>query len=291
MPELPEVETVVRGLRPILTNQLIKSIATDRAASLIGEKTDLDEFVIGAKIETIRRRAKLIIIDLDSQHSLVVHLKMTGQLVYAKDGAELKERFGAGHPSPSLIGDLPDKTTRVVIDLQSNSKLFFNDGRKFGWMKLIKTDEIDQADFYKKLGPDVFDTSPAQFLQRLAGRSKTIKACLLDQTIIAGCGNIYADESLWMSSIHPSQSVASLDKEQLTGLLENLKKVIQESLDSGGSTTRNYIDAFGRRGKYLDFARVYGRMNKPCRRCSTLIEKIKVAGRSSSHCPSCQIKI
>ena len=224
MPELPEVETVVRGLRPILIDKSIGAIATDRPASLIASQSDLDRLVVGAKIVGIRRRGKLIIIDLNKQHSLVVHLKMTGQLVYSKSGDKLKERFGAGHPSPSLVGDLPDKTTRVVIDLKPNSKLFFNDGRKFGWMKLLKTDKIISADFYKKLGPDVLDVSPAQFQQRLSGRHKTIKACLLDQTIIAGCGNIYADESLWMSFIHPSQSVASLNKKTTNQVAEQPKE-------------------------------------------------------------------
>ena len=290
MPELPEVETVVRGLRPILVNHSIESVTTDRPASLVAKPEELERHLVGSKIVGLRRRAKLIIIDLSSQYSLVIHLKMTGQLVYSKPGSSLEDRFGAGHPTPSLIGDLPDKTTRVIFDLSPQAKLFFNDGRKFGWVKLLKTDQIVDLDFVSKLGPDVFDISPSQFRQRLAGRTKTVKACLLDQTIIAGCGNIYADESLWMTSIHPAQSVASLDSRQLTSLLSNLKAVIQESIDSGGSTTRNYIDAFGRRGKYLDFARVYGRAGELCHRCQGTIEKIKVASRSSSYCPNCQVK-
>ena len=201
MPELPEVETVVLGLRQVLIGHRIVAIDSDWPQSLPIDPSDCDRLVIGARIESVSRRGKLIIIGLDTNHSLIVHLKMTGQLVYLQ--SVTKKRFGGGHPTDSLIARLPDKTTRVICQLDNGGQLFFNDSRKFGWVTLAISDYLTTIKSIRTQATDGLKIEPAELIAKLAHRRKTIKACLLDQTIIAGCGNIYADESLWDDRYSP----------------------------------------------------------------------------------------
>jgi formamidopyrimidine-DNA glycosylase len=211
---------------------------------------------------------------------------MTGQLVFVG-----QERFGAGHPSESLIGELPDRSTRVIISFTDGSKLFFNDQRKFGWMRLIPTPEVMQLDFFQKVGPEPLaaDFTWEQFRDRLMRRPKTnIKAALLDQTVIAGVGNIYADESLWGAQLHPLTLIQSLKPAQFRRLYEELVFVLKLSIEKGGSTDRNYVNAEGKKGSYIDFARVFRREGKACSRCGSIISKTRVAGRGTHLCPHCQ---
>lgn len=286
MPELPEVEVVRLGLKKLLPGLKVLSVASDWAKSFPNAQTDVNKFLIGSKIVDVRRRAKVLIIDLDTKYSLIVHLKMTGQLVYRSES----ERFGAGHPSGSLVGQLPDKSTRVILDFKT-AKLFFNDQRKFGWMKLVPTIEIPNIDFFKKVGPEPLsaDFTAKDFIQRLQKRpNSAIKAALLDQTVIAGVGNIYADESLWGAKIHPSTRVKSVSDAKLKTLFKELQFVLRLSIEKGGSTDRNYVDATGKKGSYMSFARVFRRENLPCPRCGTIIIKSRVAGRGTHTCPKCQ---
>ncbi len=252
-------------------------------------KNDVDAFMIGASIIGVRRRAKVLLIDLDTDYTLVIHLKMTGQLVFRSNDDAL--RFGAGHPNDSLIGELPDKSTRVTIDF-GDSKLFFNDQRKFGWIKLIPTIEVPNIDFMKKLGPEPLsdDFTAKDFIQRLQRRKNTsIKAALLDQTVIAGVGNIYADESLFAAKIHPAIKVKGVSDTQLESLFVGLKKVLLLSIKKGGSTDKNYVNAEGKKGSYISFAKVFRKDGQPCQKCGTIIEKIRVAGRGTHICPTCQV--
>lgn len=288
MPELPEVETVKRGLSKLIVRKKIRKFTSDWAKSLLASATELAEFGQGAIITAVRRRAKVIIIDLSTDYSLVVHLKMTGQLVYRGE-----ENWGAGHPNDSLIGDLPDRSTRVVIEFSDDSKLFFNDQRKFGWIKLLPTAEVKELPFFQKVGPEPLtdDFTVKVLTERLARRRKSrIKAALLDQSTVAGLGNIYVDESLFLSRIHPEVLVGNLTPKQLDLLTANIKRVLQQSIDAGGSSSRNYVDADGKRGNYLDGAYVYGRAGLLCRVCDAPIEKSKVAGRGTHTCPVCQPK-
>src|SRR6476620_9279526 len=149
MPELPEVETVRLGLATLLPGHVIQAVTHDWAKSFPNDPTAVTQFVVGAKITGVRRRAKVLLIDLSTDYTLVIHLKMTGQLVYRG-----KETFGAGHPNESLIGNLPDRSTRVTLELDKGAKLFFNDQRKFGWMRLMPTVEVPNIDFMKKVGPE-----------------------------------------------------------------------------------------------------------------------------------------
>lgn len=289
MPELPEVETVCRGLGSLIVGHTIRLVSCDDSPrSFPNIKTEVDLFVIGASVMGIRRRAKLLMLDLSTGYSLVVHLKMTGQLVYRGDTQD----FGAGHPSDSLVGELPDKSTRVIIEFNNNSKLFFNDQRKFGWMKLYPTVEIPNIDFMQKVGPEPLEKefTAKVFISRIRRRNgTTIKAAILDQTVLAGVGNIYADESLWGAKIHPATRVKNVSDKKLALLLKEIKYVMGLSIEKGGSTSKNYVDAEGNKGSYMDFARVFQRNGLACSRHSdTMIEKIRVAGRGTHICPVCQ---
>ena len=288
MPELPEVETVVRGLRELLPGHQIIRVKFDWPKSFPNSQQDTERFLFGAKVVYVRRRGKTILIDLDSNYTLAIHLKMTGQLVYVNKNNKDDSVWGAGHPNDSLLGDLPDKTTRVEFELDNRAMLYYNDVRKFGWVRLLPTVTLDDVDFLKKLGPDALTVSQEDFLTLFKKRQKNIKACLLDQTIVAGCGNIYADESLWMSQIHPSTKASSLKPEQLLDLHKNLVEVLELSIAQGGSSNKNYVDAEGNKGSYLEFANVYQRAGEPCNRCGTDIKRIVVAGRGTHYCPVCQ---
>ncbi|HSX47907.1 MAG TPA: bifunctional DNA-formamidopyrimidine glycosylase/DNA-(apurinic or apyrimidinic site) lyase [Candidatus Nanoarchaeia archaeon] len=287
MPELPEVETVRLGLSSLIIGKRAKTVNHDWPKSFPNAAADVESFLIGAKIIDVRRRAKVLLIDLDTNYTLVTHLKMTGQLVYRADDGE---HFGAGHPSESLIGELPDRSTRVTLELDG-AKLFFNDQRKFGWMRLIPTPEVEELDFFKKVGPEPLsdDFTPHQFVDRLQRRANTsIKAALLDQTVFAGVGNIYADESLFAARIHPANQVKNVSKAKLIELYGALRAVLRLSIEKGGSSDRNYVNAEGKKGSYLTFAQVFRRENQPCPVCGTPIEKLRVAGRGTHVCPKCQ---
>ncbi len=284
MPELPEVETVRRGLARLLPGRTVQEVDFDWPKSFPNANVDVKQFLIGANVTTVGRRAKVLLLELSSQYSLVIHMKMTGQLVFRGNEA----RFGAGHPSDSLIGKLPDKSTRVTLTFSDGSKLFFNDQRKFGWVRLLPTVEVMNLDFFQKVGPEPLgaDFNWELLKQRLLRRKKTnIKAALLDQTVIAGIGNIYADESLWGAQIHPLTLVNKLSDEQFHKLYEELVFVLELAIEKGGSTDKNYVNAEGRRGSYLSFARAFRREGQPCPRCGHMIQKIRVAGRGTHICP------
>ena len=290
MPELPEVETVRMGLLSLLPDKKVQAVSFDSAKNFPNSQPDVNAFLIGATVTDVRRRAKVLIIDLDNNYSLITHLKMTGQLVFrSNDDAT---RFGAGHPNESLIGELPDRSTRVTLDF-GDSKLFFNDQRKFGWMRLLPTIEIPEIDFFKKFGPEPLadDFTAEDFIKRLQRRSKSnIKSVLLDQTVIAGIGNIYADESLFAAKIHPTTLVKAVPKKQLTTLFHELQAVLRLSIEKGGSSDKNYVNAKGKKGSYLTFAKIFRRDGQPCLVCGTIIEKTKVAGRGTHTCSICQPK-
>jgi formamidopyrimidine-DNA glycosylase len=287
MPELPEVETVRRGLETLIIGHVIRSVGVlDSPKSFPNAKADVDKFLINAEILAVRRRAKVLLVDLSTDYTLVIHLKMTGQLVYRGD-----QVFGAGHPNDSLIGELPDRSTRVMIEFMDNSWLYFNDQRKFGWIKLLPTIEVPNIDFMKKVGPEPLeaDFTLEQFTARFARRSKTnIKAALLDQTVVAGVGNIYADESLWGAKISPKRKVVDVTPAEFVQLYHELRHVMNLAIEKGGSTDKNYVNAEGKRGSYMDFARVFRQEGQSCPRCGTTIEKIKWAGRGTHLCPNCQ---
>jgi formamidopyrimidine-DNA glycosylase len=286
MPELPEVETVRRGLAKLIIGKVVEKEVHDTEKGFPNTPADVTKFLIGAEIIDVRRRAKVLMIDLSTGYSLLIHLKMTGQLVFVG-----QTRFGAGHPNDSLVNELPDKSTRVTLTFADTSQLFFNDQRKFGWVRLIPTIEIPNITFMQKVGPEPLsqEFTPKDFIQRLARRPKTnIKAALLDQTVVAGVGNIYADESLWGAKVHPKRLVSSLTENEMTLLYHEMREVMNLAVEKGGSSNHTYVNAEGKKGSYMDFARVFRREGLTCPRCGTTIEKLRVAGRGTHICPFCQ---
>jgi len=201
-------------------------------------------------------------------------------------------RFGTGHPNDSLVGQLPDRSTRVTLTFSDGSHLYFNDQRKFGWMRLMPTLEVPEIDFMKKVGPEPLedDFTSEEFAARFTRRANTsIKAALLDQTVVAGVGNIYADESLWGARIHPKRLVMTITAGEFRLLYAELRDVMNLAIEKGGSTNQNYVNAEGKRGSYMDFARVFRREGLECPRCGTTIIKFKAAGRGTHICPVCQV--
>lgn len=289
MPELPEVETVRRGLHELIIGLVVKTAEHDNAKSFPNPAPEVQEFLIGATITAVRRRAKVLLIDLSTNYTLVIHLKMTGQMVYR--GAVV---FGAGHPNESLIGELPDRSTRVTLGFADGSHLYFNDQRKFGWMRLMPTIAVPEIDFMKKVGPEPLeaDFTAEEFAARFKRRANTnIKAAILDQTVVAGVGNIYADESLWGAKVHPKRLVKTITDEEFRLIYQELREVMQLAIEKGGSTDKNYVSVEGKRGSYLDFARAFRRDGQPCpRHPDVLIEKLRVAGRGTHICPVCQVE-
>jgi DNA-formamidopyrimidine glycosylase len=291
MPELPEVETVRRGLAELLPGRVVARVTVfNSPKSFPNAPADVEQFLYGACVTAVRRRAKVLMIDLDTQYSLVVHLKMTGQLIFRG-----VQSFAGGHPNDSLIGELPDRSTRVQVDFVDGSRLFFNDQRKFGWVKLLPTDEVKNLPFMQKVGPEPLDpqTRAEDFIQRIRRRQNSmVKPAFLDQTVIAGVGNIYADEALWAAQIHPQTRVKNVSDQQLNTLFNELRQILQLSIDQGGSTDKNYVDAEGRKGNYLTFAHVFRREGQACHRHPNQeIIKLKVGGRGTHVCPVCQVEV
>lgn len=291
MPELPEVETVRIGLQRLLPGRVIADVTHDTEKSFPNAPADVQQFLVESSVVTVERRAKVLLIELSSKYSLVIHLKMTGQLVFVGTQDDPDQRFGAGHPNDSLIGQLPDRSTRVTLHFADGSNLYFNDQRKFGWVRLMPTAEVVNLDFFKKVGPEPLsaDFTWTDLRDRLLRRKNTnIKAALLDQTVVAGVGNIYADESLWGSKIHPATIVRDVPESKIKELYVALINVLRLSIEKGGSTDKNYVSAEGKRGSYLDFASVFRREGQACPRCGTTIVKSRVAGRGTHTCPHCQ---
>lgn len=291
MPELPEVETVRRGLERLVVGKTVKAAYhVNSPKSLPNSPADMQSFLVGATITAVKRRAKVLLLELSTHYTIVAHLKMTGQLVYV--GAE---RFGGGHPGDSLVGTLPDRFTRAVIEFTDNTVLYFNDLRKFGWLKLYPTPEVPNIDFMKRVGPEPLEdafTGDVLFGRLQRRKNTTIKAAILDQTVLAGVGNIYADESLWLAKIHPATRVGLVPKAAVIDLAAAIQSVMNLSLEHGGSTDKNYVDAEGNKGSYLKFANVFRREGQMCpRHPGVIIEKTRVAGRGTHLCPVCQVEL
>lgn len=283
MPELPEVETIKRGLSCFLIGAKITKIDVKCPKSFIGTQ-------ITSKVNSIRRFGKALVIDLSDKNSLMIHLRMTGQLIFdPKSPNTTSNRFAAGHPSDNFIASLPNNQTRVVIYFD-NGILYFNDQRKFGFIKVLKTTEVENDSFIKKLAKEPWNISPDEFYQNLQKhRNSSIKATILDQSVICGLGNIYADESLFAAKIHPATKTGRIARSQSDLLLQAAANVMEKSITSGGSTMATYVKPDSTKGDYLEkFAQVFRKEGAPCPRCQTTILKTKVAGRGTHFCPQCQ---
>ena len=271
MPELPEVETIVRSLRPRLTGLRIEGLKA-LLPSLIREKErPRFEGLAGARITGLRRRGKMILIDCSGGRSLLFHLKMTGRLLLCPKNTP------------------PDKHTHLIISFRRTSRdLRFRDVRKFGFVCLIETGRAAEAPEVSRLGPEPFDLDATGFRHLLAGRRGRIKPLLLNQNLIAGIGNIYADEILFASGIHPQSTIENLSRRRLLRLGEMVPLILEKAIRFKGTTVRDYRDGEGLEGAFQNHLCVYGREGLPCPRCGRAIRRIRISGRSSFFCSRCQ---
>ncbi len=288
MPELPEVETIRMGLSQNIIGLKIDDIEVLHPKSFQSSTELIDEKAIGSKIIGLDRRGKVLIMQLNSGYSLLFHLKMTGQMVLVTKGGE---RYAGGHPTRSMADHLPDKSTKVIFRLSDGSVLYFNDQRVFGWIKLVSNADVPRDSLIARLGPEplteAFDLAPfATVLARRGG--SPVKAVILDQTTVAGVGNIYADESLHLAKIYPARLAGSLSKAEVKRLYEAIKTIIALGVKHGGTSFTTYVNALGGTGDYLHSARVFRRQGLACPVCGTVIVKTRVAGRGTHFCPKCQ---
>jgi formamidopyrimidine-DNA glycosylase len=279
MPELPEVETVRLFLDQHILGKTISNIEILNSKSFVGDS----KLAQNQTIISTSRLGKQLSIHLKNHLTLLFHLKMTGQVIIGDSVF--------GHPTPKEDKtSLPNKYTRVIFTFSDNTKLFFNDQRKFGWVKLFSPKEL--KDFQKDVGIDALspDFTDDYFYHQLQKTSRSIKLVLLDQSKFAGIGNIYDNDALFLSRIHPQTPSNKLTKKQAKILRQNLVDLMKESLFHGGSTAKDnkYIHPDGSVGQHQYYFRVYQRDGQPCLNCQTPIKRIKISGRGTFYCPKCQ---
>lgn len=279
MPELPEIETVKIQLQKILPGLTIESVESRGHRSLAGDT----KLIEGKKVVSVSRRAKVLIIELEGDVSIAFHFKMTGQLIYV-DG---DRRVAGGHPTTDFVGALPSTHTKVIFNL-SQGTLFFNDLRMFGWVKVGTTDEINNMKFLQNLGPEPFDVTEEEFVERISKYKRPIKIVIMDQEVIAGVGNIYANDALWEARTDPRRLANTLTAKQYHDLYEGIIKVLNEGIKYGGATAANYVNVDGLGGHYQEHFRTYNREGKPCFRDKTPLTKITLGGRGTVYCHRCQ---
>ena len=280
MPELPEVETVRRGLLPVMEGQRITSAQVNRPDLRWPLPARMADRLTGATVTTLRRRSKYLLADLDTGETLLIHLGMSGRILISGQPVGL---FYQDHPAPQ-------KHDHVVFDMGNGSRITFNDARRFGAMDLMATASTDTHPLLAKLGPEPLGNAfDATYLaQRLKGRMTPIKSALLDQSIIAGLGNIYVCETLHRARISPLRLAASLTPDETTALVPIIRDVLIEAITAGGSSLRDYRQTDGELGYFQHRFAVYDHEGDPCPRCATAILRTVQSGRSSFHCPVCQ---
>lgn len=256
MPELPEVETIRKQLMPHLVGKTVIEIEVREPKSYPGA------MLIGAKIKSVERVGKYLYVAMEDKREWEIHLKMTGRLVWNRDG----------------YANMPH--TRVVITLD-NGKLYFWDTRKFGYIKAREGRRVS-------LGPEPWDMSDTDLLRKLQKTGRAIKDAILDQSLLAGVGNIYANDGLWLAGIHPKRTANSLRLTEVSKLRNSLCNVMERGLATGGASDNSYVDAYGQRGRYQDEFLTYRRTGEPCNSCGTPIVRIVVGGRGSWVCEQCQ---
>lgn len=274
MPELPEVETIVQGLKVPLCNRKINNVFV-RDKRIVGYPDNLKKFktkLEGYKIISLGRRGKYIIIEISSGKLLIIHLRMTGQLLIKNRLEEIA------------------KHTHIILQLDNSTDLRFNNVRKFGRMYLVDPDKPEQAGGFANLGPEPLteEFTAEKLKEIIKGRSTSIKNILLNQQLIAGIGNIYCDEALFRSGIRPDRPVDKLSDQEIEKLHHEINNVIAAGIKFNGTTFSDYVNAMGEEGSFQEELMVYNRSGENCQHCDCHIEKNKVAGRSSHFCPNCQ---
>lgn len=304
VPELPEVETVVNELRPKLKNKKIKEVrvllpkmvamgpATLSNLRKPGEKVaeQFSKTLKGQKITDIKRRAKMIIIDLAGKYAILVHLKMTGQMIHF-DKKHLDKQIRLLNLKNYKPVRLPAKSTHVIFDLSDGSRLFYNDFRQFGYLKLVTDKELSQVSELLGYGPEPLDKkfTYKEFENLLSKRiNAPAKSWLMDPSIIAGIGNIYSDEILFFAKVRPTRAIKSLKDSEKKLIYKGIKNVLAEAVRHYGSSVGDFVRPSGDWGSYGLLHKVYGRTGEKCKKCGTMIKSQKFNGRTGSFCPMCQ---
>jgi len=288
VPELPEVETIRSGLETKILNKKIVQIEIESSfeKKISPDKGEFLDLLIGQKIKQVLRRSKLLYLEINKNLFLLIHLKMTGQLVYQDKVGQV---IAGGHPIKEL-NKLPNKFTRVVFHFADKSVLYFNDIRKFGFMKLVDYAKLQQEKAKYGIEPIDHEYTFDFFWTGLKRRSKTtIKTLLLDQKFIAGLGNIYADETCFLSGVKPVRKVGTLTNQEAHLIFKNAKNIIKKAIKYRGTSFNTYMSSDGSRGNFQNKLFVYGRKDQLCKKCKKgKIKKTKIGNRSSSFCPICQ---
>ncbi|MBI2031682.1 MAG: bifunctional DNA-formamidopyrimidine glycosylase/DNA-(apurinic or apyrimidinic site) lyase [Candidatus Levybacteria bacterium] len=279
MPELPEVETLKLGLQKYLVGHKILGLEIKDKKLFEG----IEKNAVGAKIVEIRRFGKGLLIDLDNDYSIAIHVKLTGQLVF-------RDKKTKNLPiAKPITSTLPNKFTRAIFVLDKDSSLYFNDVRRFAWMKILKTEEVKKLPFFRELGPEPFDGLTSEIFRKIVNISGSpIKVLLMDQKRIGGIGNIYANDGLFDAGISPKRPAKSLSDEEIKKLYSSILKVLEKGLKYHGSSDLNFVDVLGQTGEYQQHFLVYGRKGKKCKRCDGIIQRISLGGRGTFYCPNCQ---
>jgi formamidopyrimidine-DNA glycosylase len=286
MPELPEVETVRRGLLPVMEGRQILSAEARRPDLRWPLPANMPERLAGSRVTALRRRSKYILADLSSGETLLVHLGMSGRMVIsAGAGSEVPGDFHHAHPAP-------EKHDHVILDMEGGARITFNDARRFGAMDLVPTAAAEAHPLLAALGPEPLGNGfdEAYLVARLKGRQTPIKAALLDQRLVAGLGNIYVSEALFRTGISPRRLAGRIAATRVGALVPAIREVLHEAIEAGGSTLRDYRQADGDLGYFQHAFRVYGREGEPCLTpgCGGTVQRIVQSGRSSFYCPLCQ---
>ena len=287
MPELPEVETVRLQLLYKVVKKTISAVEVFHSKTVAHDET-IEDRLTGKTIEHIDRVGKLMIFSFVDEDDLFVlaHLKMTGQFFVVESNGAVS---GGGH---SMTGETtvewPHRHSRVAFHFTDDSTLYFNDMRLFGYTKLANKTEVDQA--RAKFGPEpiVADFDTEDFVTRVRKRRTPIKAALLDQSLVAGLGNIYVDEALWRAGVRPTRKANRLTKAEAAAIITSGGEVMNESIKVGGTTFQHFVDTGGDNGNFTDYLQVFGQQGKSCNRCGEIIKKIRCAGRGTHYCPGCQ---
>lgn len=282
MPELPEVETVRRGLSPAMEGAVIARADVNRPDLRWPFPVDMAARLSGRRVERLRRRSKYILVDLDSGESLLIHLGMSGRMLVSGDPLG---QFAHEHPAA-------EKHDHVVFHMDNGARITFNDPRRFGAMDMMETATAESHKLLAVLGPEPFgnDFHEDHLVAAFRNRNAPIKSVLLDQRTVSGLGNIYVCEALFRAKIHPARKAGRISKSRVATLVPIIRDVLSDAIDAGGSSLRDFRQADGELGYFQHSFDVYGREGDPCRRtgCSTTIRRIVQGGRSSFYCPQCQ---
>lgn len=284
MPELPEVETLKRQLEKTLKGKIIVKVEVLQKKSFFGNP----QKIIGLKIKKVERRAKYLIINLNKNLNLLIHLKLTGQLIYQPLSSK-SLRIVGGHPSLDWIAKLPNKHTRAIINFHDKSRLFFNDMRLFGWMRIISKQALSLQ--IGKLGVEPLSKNfSEEYLKKIFSKSsRPIKLILMDQEKISGIGNIYSNEALFAAGINPQKRAKDLKNKEIKKLRYWILKVLKLGIKHGGASEDTYRHLNGSLGNYQKHFLVYQKQGQRCQKChKAIIKKIQIGGRGTFFCPNCQ---